>query len=158
MAHRFFGGTSMRIRGINHIGIAAKDPVKAKWFFESVLGLPFIGAELVPDQKTDTLMFQSGAGLNAPEARLEILVNQEGEEGPIKKFVETRGGGIHHIALQVDNLDEALAEMKKLDIELIDREPRRGAHNTRIAFVHPRATGGILVELVQATYHASSGL
>ncbi len=145
----------MRIRGINHVGIAAKDPVKAKWFFETILGLPFVGAELVTDQKTDTLMFQSGAGLNAPEARLEILVNQTGEEGPIKKFIESRGGGIHHIALQVDNIDEALEEMKSQDIELIDKAPRRGAHNTRIAFVHPRATGGILIELVQATQHAT---
>lgn len=148
----------MRIRGINHIGIAAKDPVKAKWFFETILGLPFLGSELVPDQKTDTLMFQSGAGLNAPEARLEILVNQTGEEGPIKKFIDARGGGIHHIALQVDNIDEALEEMKRHDIELIDKMPRRGAHQTRIAFVHPRATGGILVELVQAAHHTSPNL
>ena len=143
----------MRVVGINHIGIAAKDPVKAKWFFGQILGLPYLGDELVREQQTHTIMFQSGAGLNAPEARLELLVNEEGKDGPIKKFVETRGGGIHHIALQVENIDEALVELKAQNIELIDQVPRNGAHHTRIAFVHPRSTGGILVELVQAIAH-----
>lgn len=141
----------MKIVGINHIGIAAKDPIKAKWFFDQVLGLPYLGEELVSSQKTNTLMFQSGAGLKSPEARLELLINESGQNGPIKKFVEERGGGIHHIALQVEDIRAALAELKTQNVELIDQEPRAGAHHTQIAFVHPRSTGGILIELVQAS-------
>lgn len=141
----------MKILGINHLGIAAKDPVKARWFLQDILKLPFLGDELVKEQKTNTIMFESAAEKNANQARLEILANQEGEEGPIKKFLETKGGGIHHMALSVDNLEAALVELKAQGIELIDEKPRYGAHNSRIAFVHPRATGGILVELVQAT-------
>ncbi len=141
----------MKILGINHLGIAAKDPEKARWFLAEVLKLPFLGEELVREQKTNTIMFESKVGPSSAEARLEILANQEGEEGPIKKFLETKGGGIHHMALSVDNLEAALAELKALKIELIDQKPRYGAHNSLIAFIHPRATGGILIELVQAT-------
>jgi methylmalonyl-CoA/ethylmalonyl-CoA epimerase len=141
----------MKIVGINHLGLAAKDPVKARWFLAEVLKLPFLGEELVKEQKTNTIMFESSAGPAASGARLEIVANQEGEEGPIKKFIDTKGGGIHHMALSVDNLDEALVELKAKGIELIDEKPRYGAHNSRIAFIHPRATGGILIELVQAT-------
>lgn len=141
----------MKIVGINHLGLAAKDPVKARWFLAEVLKLPFLGEELVKEQKTNTIMFESSAGPAASGARLEIVANQDGEEGPIKKFIDTKGGGIHHMALTVDNLDEALAELKAMGIELIDEKPRYGAHNSRIAFIHPRASGGILIELVQAT-------
>ncbi|WP_141730955.1 VOC family protein [Oligoflexus tunisiensis] len=141
----------MKIVGINHLGLAAKDPVKARWFLAEILKLPFLGEELVKEQKTNTIMFESSVGPAAAGARLEIVANQEGEDGPIKKFVETKGGGIHHMALSVDNLDEALIELKVKGIELIDEKPRYGAHNSRIAFIHPRATGGILIELVQAT-------
>lgn len=141
----------MKIVGINHLGLAAKDPVKARWFLSEILKLPFLGEELVKEQKTNTIMFESSAGSVASGARLEIVANQEGEEGPIKKYIDTKGGGIHHMALSVDNLDEALVELKAKGIELIDEKPRYGAHNSRIAFIHPRATGGILIELVQAT-------
>ncbi len=140
----------MKILGINHIGIAAKDPIKAQQFFKDVLGLPFLGTELVLEQKTNTIMFQASVESKPLESRLEILQNQDGEEGPIKKFIDTKGGGIHHIALHVDNLEEALRELTAKQVELIDKVPRKGAHHTRIAFIHPRATGGILVELVQA--------
>ncbi len=140
----------MKILGINHIGIAAKDPAKAEKFFKEILGLPFIGSELVREQKTNTIMFEAAASSNLLSSRLEILQNQDGEEGPIKKFIDTKGGGIHHLALHVDNLEAALAELKAKDIELIDQTPRKGAHHTSIAFIHPRATGGILIELVQA--------
>lgn len=141
----------MKIVGINHLGLAAKDPAKARWFLSEVLKLPFLGEELVKEQKTNTIMFESSVGPTPAGARLEIVANQEGEEGPIKKFIDTKGGGIHHMALSVDNLDEALVELKAKGIELIDEKPRYGAHNSRIAFIHPRSTGGILIELVQAT-------
>jgi methylmalonyl-CoA/ethylmalonyl-CoA epimerase len=145
----------MKIVGINHLGLAAKDPVKARWFLAEILKLPFLGEELVKEQKTNTIMFESSALPASAGARLEIVANQEGEEGPIKKFIDAKGGGIHHMALSVDDLEAALIELKAKGIELIDEKPRYGAHNSRIAFIHPRATGGILIELVQAeTGHA----
>jgi methylmalonyl-CoA/ethylmalonyl-CoA epimerase len=140
----------MKVIGINHIGIAAKDPEKAKWFFTEVLGLPYLGEELVREQATRTVMFQSSLLPSKADARLELLLNEEGKDGPIKKFIDGRGGGIHHLALQVENISDSLRELKALNIELIDQEPRAGAHQTLIAFVHPRSTGGILLELVQA--------
>ena len=140
----------MKILGINHIGIAAKDPAKAEQFFRDVLGLPFLGSELVLEQKTQTIMFEAAAIQQPLSSRLEILQNQDGAEGPIKKFIDAKGGGIHHIALHVDNLEAALDELKRKNIELIDQVPRKGAHHTSIAFIHPRATGVILIELVQA--------
>ena len=138
----------MKITGINHVGIAAKDPKKASWFFREILKLPFQGEELVVDQKTNTIMFDSGVGLLSP-GRLEILENQEGQEGPIAKYLEKKGGGIHHVALNVDDVLAAIAELQSHNIQMIDTAPRKGAHNTLIAFVHPRSTGGILVELVE---------
>ncbi|MBQ48887.1 MAG: hypothetical protein CMP10_15975 [Zetaproteobacteria bacterium] len=81
--------------------------------------------------------------------RLEILENQQGEEGPIAKYLEKKGGGIHHVALNVDDVLAAIAELQSHNIQMIDTAPRKGAHNTLIAFVHPRSTGGILVELVE---------
>ncbi|MFW7381818.1 MAG: methylmalonyl-CoA epimerase [Oligoflexus sp.] len=142
----------MKILGINHIGLAAKDPVKARWFLGEVLALPFAGEELVAEQKTNTVMYMARQlDDGACESRLEILENQAGEEGPIQKFISNRGGGIHHLALAVDNVEEAIAHMKRHGVELIDETPRSGAHQTRIAFIHPRSTGGILVELVQET-------
>jgi methylmalonyl-CoA/ethylmalonyl-CoA epimerase len=140
----------MKILGINHIGIAAKDPAKASFFFKDILGIPFIGEELVAEQKTNTIMFESTGASQLLPSRLEILQNQDGEDGPIKKFIDAKGGGIHHLALHVDNLEAALEELRSKNIELIDQTPRGGAHHTKIAFIHPRATGGILIELVQA--------
>lgn len=144
----------MKVLGINHIGIAAKDPAKTRWFFKEILQLPFEGEELVPSQKTNTIMFHSfhpDSQTAAPNSRLEILVNQEGEEGPIQKFIDQRGGGIHHLAITVENLEEALERMRTFQVKMIDEQPRSGAHHTKIAFVHPHATGGILVELVEET-------
>lgn len=140
----------MKILGINHIGLAAKDPAKARWFLGEILGLPFAGEELVVEQKTNTVMYQaSSVPTESVESRLEILENQPGEDGPIKKFISNRGGGIHHIALSVEDIEQAIQHMKANGVEMIDEKPRRGAHQTRIAFVHPRSTGGILVEFVE---------
>ena len=139
----------MQIQGINHIGIAAKDVEKAKWFFDEVLELKLLGVEPVAPQKTNTIMFDS-ANTPAPSlARLEILENIPGEDGPIKKFLEKKGAGLHHIALTVDNVSDAIAHMQNHNVEMIDTTPRPGAHQTQIAFVHPRSTGGFLVELVE---------
>lgn len=157
----------IRVLGINHVGLAPKDPVKARWFFTEALGLPALGDELVKDQKTMTVMIgsssvQDGAPINASVNmfdRLEILAPELDEagvkQGPIAGFLEKKGSGIHHIALTVADLAAALAHLKSLNVRLIDNAPRNGAHQTRIAFVHPESTGGLLVELVQeAPSHA----
>jgi methylmalonyl-CoA/ethylmalonyl-CoA epimerase len=139
----------VKILGINHIGLAAADPQKARWFLKEVLGLPFEGEELVITQKTNTVMFATAHENSVKgHSRLEILENPAGEDGPIAKYLEKKGGGIHHLALTVADIDAAIAHLKKLGVQMIDETPRNGAHHTRIAFVHPKATGGILVELV----------
>ncbi len=153
---------SFRIIGINHLGLAPKDPSKARTFFTNVLGLGFLGEELVKEQMTNTVMIDSAMTDSAtatsakiPTGRpmLEILENETGPDGPkpgpIAKFLAKKGSGIHHVALQVDNLDAALAYMQAHGIQMIDSTPRPGSHNTRIAFIHPESTGGLLVELVQ---------
>ena len=113
----------MKILGINHIGIAAKDPQKASWFFREILGLPFGGEELVREQKTNTIMYQACHKDQIAMARLEILENQEGEEGPIAKYLEKKGGGIHHVALQVDSVEAAIKHLLDSEIEMIDKNP-----------------------------------
>lgn len=142
-----------RILGINHLGLAAKDPQKCAWFLKDVLGLDHLGGELVVSQKTMTDMFLASthaAGLGGGSSRLEIVSPQAGtNDGPISKFIEKKGGGIHHMALAVDNVAKAIAHLKGKGVRLIDETPRQGAHQTSIAFVHPESTGGILVELVQ---------
>ncbi|MFZ9519355.1 MAG: methylmalonyl-CoA epimerase [Silvanigrellaceae bacterium] len=132
----------MKIIRINHLGIAPKNPDVAKSFFDSILNLENVGEETVADQKVKVTFFQS------EKSRLEILEATE-EASPVAKFVTERGGGIQHIALEVDNLEEWLAALKQKGVQLIDPEPRIGAHHTKIAFIHPRSTGGILVELTQ---------
>ena len=141
----------MKVLGINHLGLAAKDPVKARWFFESVLGLSFLGEQLVKEQKTLTQMLgsQSAQLASGQNPRLEILIDDGSQTGPIGKFVESRGGGIHHLALSVEDIEEAIAHMKSHQVKMIDESPRNGAHNTSIAFVHPHSTGGLLIELVE---------
>ena len=141
----------MRILGINHLGIAAKDPEQAKHFFSKILDLQHLGDEIVEEQKTSTSMIRSSQ-LNQPESpketRLEI-VEATHEDSPIAKYLSKKGGGIHHLALTVDDLNAAIEHMKSNQIEMIDEVPRDGVHQTKIAFIHPRSTGGILVELVQ---------
>lgn len=145
-----------RVLGVNHAGLAPKDPARAKDFFASMLGLFHLGDEHVVSQKTMTSMFSS-SGKTSPsgsiEPRLEILADDGSPDGPIGKFLDKRGAGIHHLALTVDSVDQALIWLKKNGVRLIDQEPRPGAHNTRIAFIHPEATGGLLLELVEESPH-----
>ena len=144
-----------RVAGINHIGLAPKDPAKARWFFAEALGLAYLGAELVAAQETNTVMFEaqppdaSRPAATAAGGRLEILEPQDGNRGPIARFLEKKGSGIHHVALSVDDVTVAIAHLRRLGVRMIDETARDGAHATRIAFVHPESTGGLLVELVQ---------
>ena len=137
--------------GVNHLGLAAKDPVKCRWFLKDVLGLQHLGDELVAPQKTMTGMFAAQA-MPSSQARLEIVSPQEGtSDGPISKYLEKKGGGIHHVALTVNDINAAIQHMKGMGVRMVDETPRPGAHKTLIAFVHPDSTGGILIELVQET-------
>lgn len=141
----------MKVLGINHIGIAPKDPSRANWFFKTVLGVPFLGEELVERQQTNTRMYDLTGPAHNRLPRVEILEDHSTGEnsGPIAKFLEKKGGGLHHIAIAVEDINAAIDRMRSFKVEMVDKKPSKGAHNTLVAFVHPRATGGILVELVQ---------
>ena len=129
------------LRKVNHIGIAVKSIEKAKSIFE-LLGVKVEGEEVVEDQKVKVAFIPVG------ESRIELL-EPTSEDSPVAKFLEKRGEGIHHIAFQVDNVSEALDKLKKEGIRLIDEKPRKGAHGTLIAFIHPKSTNGVLIELCQ---------
>lgn len=139
----------MKILGINHVGLAPKDPQKARWFFDEVLGLPLVGEELVAAQATNTVIFGSDSGDILPRALLEILENDGDRDGPVKSFLAKKGSGIHHLALTVDDIGAAIARMKDFGVTLINEEPKPGVCATQIVFVHPNSTGGLLIELVQ---------
>lgn len=132
----------MKILGIDHLGIAVKSIAEGRAFWNGVLGLPFAGAETVAEQKVTTAFFPVG------ESEVELL-ESTAPDGPVARFIEKKGEGIQHIAFRVEDLDAALAELKERGVALIDATPRRGAGGTRIAFLHPKATGGVLVELCE---------
>lgn len=127
---------------INHLGIATKGIDEALKFWEDALGLENVHTETVEDQKVRVAM------LNIGETRIELL-EPTSEDSPISKFLEKRGGGIHHIAVDVEDISAALMKLKQNGARLIDENPRRGAEGCLVAFVHPSSTGGVLLELVQ---------
>ena len=132
----------MKILKIDHLGIAVNSVDAGKQFWTDVLGLPFEGTETVVEQKVTTAFFPVG------ESEVELLATTA-PDGPVAKFIEKKGEGIQHVAFRVENIEEALAELKAKGIRLIDEKPRRGAGGARIAFLHPKATGGVLVELCE---------
>jgi methylmalonyl-CoA/ethylmalonyl-CoA epimerase len=129
----------MRIDKIEHIGIAVANLEEAISFYEKVLNLTCYAIEEVADQKVRTAFFKVG------ETKIELLESTD-PEGPIGKFIEKRGEGIHHLAFAVDNIEEALAETESKGIRLIDQKPRIGAEGLRIGFLHPKNTMGVLTE------------
>lgn len=139
---------AFKILGINHLGLAPKDPELTRTFLGTLLGLGHVGDELVTSQKTLTAMFNCDHS-GAQKSRLELLIPSPADSGPIADFLAKRGGGIHHVALTVDNVAAAIADLSAKGVEMIDKTPRPGAHHTKIAFIHPRATGGLLIELVE---------
>ncbi len=132
----------MNLTHIEHIGIAVKNLEEAMKYYEDVLGLKCYAVEEVEDQKVKTAFFQIG------QTKIELLETTD-PEGPIGKFIEKRGEGIHHLAFAVKNLPSALSELKEKEIKLIDVSPRRGAEGLDIAFIHPKSTYGVLTELCE---------
>lgn len=127
---------------INHLGIATNGIEEALKFWENALGLENVHTETVEDQKVRVAMLPLG------ETRIELL-EPTSADSPISKFLEKRGGGIHHIAVEVEDIEAALAKLKAEGMRLIDNEPRVGAEGCLVAFVHPSAANGVLLELVQ---------
>jgi len=132
----------MKILKIDHLGVAVNSIADGRNFWSEVLGLHFEGEETVAEQKVKTAFFPVG------ESEVELL-ESTAPDGPVARFIEKKGQGFQHIAFRVANIDEALAELKAKNIQLIDETPRLGAGGARIAFLHPKATGGILVELCE---------
>jgi methylmalonyl-CoA epimerase len=132
--------------GINHIGIAVRSLEDNLEFYERVLGARFEGVEEIPSHHVRVAFFILGPP--GHEVRLE-LVEATSPEAGVAKFVEKHGEGLHHIAYNVESLDERLAALKTDGVRLIDDHPREGAHRTRIAFLHPKSTRGVLTELCE---------
>jgi methylmalonyl-CoA/ethylmalonyl-CoA epimerase len=134
-----------KVLGVDHIGVAVSDLKEVGSFWSDMLGLPANGEETVAEQKVTTGFFPTPNG-----SEIELLAATD-ETSPIAKFIEKNGGrgGIQHIALRVDNLEAALADLKEKGVRLIDEKPRIGAGGAKIAFVHPKASHGVLLELCQ---------
>ena len=132
----------MKILKIDHLGIAVNSIDEGKTFWQDTLGLELEGTETVEAQKVTTAFLPVG------ESEVELL-ESTAPDGPIAKYIEKRGEGIQHIAFRVENIEEALAELKEKGVKLIDEKPRNGAGGARIAFLHPKATKGVLVELCE---------
>lgn len=130
----------MKVLKVDHIGIAVKNLEESIKFYTNVLGLEATGTEVITDQKVKVAFLPCGG------SELELL-ESTAPEGSIAKFIEKNGEGIQHIALQVDNIEEALSALKEKGVRLIDEKPRYGAGGAKIAFLHPKATQGVLLEL-----------
>lgn len=128
---------------INHLGIATNGIDEALKFWEDALGLENVHTEEVEDQKVRVAMLPVG------ESRIELL-EPTSEDSPISKFLEKRGGGIHHIAVEVEDIEASLAKLKSQGVRLIDEKPRVGAEGCLVAFVHPKSANGVLLELTQS--------
>ncbi|MDR1617186.1 MAG: methylmalonyl-CoA epimerase [Syntrophomonadaceae bacterium] len=132
----------MKVLCVDHIGIAVKSIADSAKLYTDLLGLKLTGTEEVTEQKVRTAFIPAG------ESEVELLESIS-PDGPVGKFIEKNGEGIQHIALRVENIEQALAELKAAGIKLIDEKPRYGAGGAKIAFIHPKSTSGVLLELCQ---------
>lgn len=130
----------MNISHIEHIGIAVKNLQDSIKFYEEILGLKCYSIEEVKDQKVRTAFFMVG------QTKIELLESTEAD-GPIAKFIEKKGEGIHHLAFATNDVNESLKEVEAKGIQLIDKEARKGAEGLNIAFLHPKSTNSVLMEL-----------
>jgi len=130
------------LKKIDHIAIAVKDLDQAAKFYQNTLGLDLSGVEVVAEQKTKVGFFKIG------ESNIELV--QPAESGsPLDKFLETRGPGIHHICLEVDDIEAEIKSLLDKGVVMIDQKPRLGAHHSKVAFIHPKSSNGVLIELVE---------
>jgi methylmalonyl-CoA/ethylmalonyl-CoA epimerase len=132
----------MKILKVDHIGVAVKSIDEAKNLYSGLFGLSHAGSETVAEQKVTTAFFPVG------DTEVELLESTS-PDGPIAKYIDKKGEGIQHIAFRVENIEEALAELKAKDVQLINEKPRRGAGGAKIAFLHPKSTFGVLIELCE---------
>ena len=132
---------NMKALKIDHIGIAVKDLEKALEFYEA-LGMKADGTEVVEEQKVKVAFLPTG------DSEIELLESTS-EDGPIARHIEKKGEGIQHLALRVENIEEAISDLMEKGIRMIDQKPRYGAGGAKIAFVHPKSTNGILLELTE---------
>ena len=130
------------LKKIDHIAIAVKDLDQAAKFYQNTLGLDLSGVEVVAEQKTKVGFFKIG------ESNIELV--QPAELGsPLDKFLEARGPGIHHICLEVDDIEAEIKSLLDKGVVMIDQKPRLGAHHSKVAFIHPKSSNGVLIELVE---------
>lgn len=132
----------MELTHIEHIGIAVKNLEESIKYYEDVLGLKCYSIEEVVDQKVKTAFFKVG------QTKIELLESTD-PKGPIGKYIEKKGEGIHHLAFHVNDLEGALEEAKNKKIRLVDEKPRKGAEGLNIAFLHPKSTNGVLTEFCE---------
>ncbi|MFA6923552.1 MAG: methylmalonyl-CoA epimerase [Bacteroidales bacterium] len=132
----------MKTNYIEHIGIAVKNLEESIKFYENIFGLKCYSTEEVKEQKVKTAFFLLG------QTKIELLEPTDAESA-IAKFIEKKGEGIHHIAFAVENIDGSLKEAEEKNVQLIDKIPRKGAEGLDIAFLHPKSTAGVLIELCE---------
>jgi methylmalonyl-CoA/ethylmalonyl-CoA epimerase len=130
------------IKKLDHIAIAVHKVEEASEFYQDKLGLTLENVEVVKEQRTKVGFLSVG------ETRIE-LVEPAAEDSPLVKFLETKGPGIHHLCFEVDDIDGEIEKLTRKGARLIDKTPRPGAHQTRVAFLHPKGSGGVLIELCQ---------
>lgn len=130
------------IRKIQHIGVAVRSLEQAIPYYRDVLGLEFVGTEEVAEQKIRAAVFRVG------ESSIEVLETTS-PDGPVGKFLERYGEGVHHLCFQVEDASAALARAKERGARLIDETPRRGVHGMKIGFLHPKSTFGVLTEFAE---------
>lgn len=130
----------MDIKKISHIGIATSDLEEAKKLYGDVFGLEFLGEEIVEEQKVKVAMFKAG------DVRIELL-KPLSEDSPIGKFIQNKGPGVHHIAFEVENTEKSIEDLSQKGLSMIDKTSRTGAGGSRIAFIHPKSTEKVLIEL-----------
>jgi methylmalonyl-CoA/ethylmalonyl-CoA epimerase len=127
---------------VDHIGIAVADLDEALKLYRDQLGLVCKGTEVVEEQKVKVAFLPVG------ESKIELLESTD-PEGPVGKFIEKKGGGVHHLSFRVSNIEEKLEQLKQQGVALIDQKPRYGAGGAKIAFLHPKSTGGVLIEICE---------
>ena len=130
------------LKKIDHIAIAVNNVEEAAKFYQNVLGLTLSGVEVVAAQKTKVGFFKIG------ESNVELVQPSE-PDSPLVKFLETKGPGIHHICFEVDDVEAEVKAFLEKGAAMVDQKPRPGAHNTRVAFVHPKSSSGVLIELCE---------